>query len=80
MLQPKTGTTQCHAQLGLPDKGRAIKGLVVWDLELLSGLLEELALCCYQTGATHYHTQLGLPDNDLQLKGQFSAMQNGQDL
>ena len=23
------GTTQYHAQLGLPDKGRAIKGLVV---------------------------------------------------
>ena len=33
----KTGATQYHAQLGLPDKGRAIKGLVVcnsWDLEL----------------------------------------------
>ncbi len=30
-----TGTTQYYAQLGLPDKGRAIKGLVVcnnWDL------------------------------------------------
>ena len=30
--------TQNHAQLGLPDKGRAIKGLVVrnnWDLEPL---------------------------------------------
>ena len=25
----KTGTTHYHAQLGLPDKGRAIKGLVV---------------------------------------------------
>ena len=24
----KTGTTHYHAQLGLPDKGRAIKGLV----------------------------------------------------
>ena len=32
----ETGATQYHAQLGLPDKGRAIKGLVVynsWDLE-----------------------------------------------
>ena len=31
----KTGTTQYYAQLGLSDKGRAIKGLVVcnsWDL------------------------------------------------
>ncbi len=39
-----SGATECHAQLGLPDKGRAIKGLVVcncWDLEpwdLLNGL------------------------------------------
>ena len=24
---PKTGATHCNAQLGLPDKGRAIKGL-----------------------------------------------------
>ncbi len=32
----KTGATQYHAQLRLPDKGRAIKGLVVYtncDLE-----------------------------------------------
>ncbi len=31
----KTVATQYHAQLGLPDKGRAIKGLIVcnnWDL------------------------------------------------
>ena len=36
MPWPQTGATQYHAQLGLPDKGRAIKGLVVcnsWDLE-----------------------------------------------
>ena len=36
MPWPKTGATQHHAQLGLPDKGRAIKGLVVcngWELE-----------------------------------------------
>ena len=35
MPWPKTGATQYHAQLELPDKGRAIKGLVVcniWDL------------------------------------------------
>ena len=34
----ETGATQYHAQLGLPDKGRAINGLVVcnsWDLEPL---------------------------------------------
>ena len=46
----QTGATQYHAQLGLPDKGRAIKGLVVcnsWDLEPLD-LLNGLALGCYQ--------------------------------
>ncbi len=36
-LAPNPGATQVfHAQLGLTDKGRAIKGLVVynnWDLE-----------------------------------------------
>ena len=26
MPWPKTGATHCHAQLGLSDKGRAIKG------------------------------------------------------
>ena len=42
------GATHYHAQLGLPDKGRAIKGLVVckiWDLEpfdLLNGLTQGL--------------------------------------
>ena len=49
MPWPKTGATQYHAQLGLPDKGRAIKGLVVcnsWDLEPLD-LLNGLALDCY---------------------------------
>ncbi len=38
MPWPQTGATQYHAQLGLPDKGRAIKGLGVcnsWDLEPL---------------------------------------------
>ena len=50
MLWPQTGATQYHAQLGLPDKGRAIKMLVVcneWDLEPLD-LLNGLALACYQ--------------------------------
>ncbi len=49
-LGPETGATQYHAQLGLPDKGCAIKGLVVynsWDLEPLD-LLNGLALGCYQ--------------------------------
>ena len=50
MPWPQTGATHYHAQLGLPDKGRAIKGLVVcniWDLEPLD-LLNSLALGCYQ--------------------------------
>ncbi len=50
MPWPKTGATQYHAQLGLQDKGHAIKGLVVynsWDLEPLD-LLNGLSLGCYQ--------------------------------
>ena len=50
MTWPQTGAIQYHAQLVLPDKGRAIKGLVVfnnWDLEPLD-LLNGLALGCYQ--------------------------------
>ncbi len=46
----QTGATQYHAQLELPEKGLAIKGLVVcnnWDLEPLD-LLNGLALGCYQ--------------------------------
>ena len=38
MPRPQTGTTQYHEQMGLPDKGRAIKGMVIyndWDLEPL---------------------------------------------
>ena len=45
----QTGATQYHAQLGLPDKGRAIKELVVsksWDLEPWD-LINGLALVCY---------------------------------
>ncbi len=44
MPWPRKGATQYHEQLGLPDKGSAIKGLVVcysWDpesLNLLNGL------------------------------------------
>ncbi len=44
------GATHYPAQLGLPDKCRAIKGLVVrndWDLEPLY-LLSGLALGCYK--------------------------------
>ena len=47
----QTGVTQYNAQLGLPDKGRTIKGLVVcnsWDIEPLD-LLNGLALGCYQS-------------------------------
>ncbi len=50
MPWPKTDATQYHAQLGLPDNGRTIKGLVVcnnWDLEPLD-LLNGLALGCNQ--------------------------------
>ena len=50
MPWPQTGATQYPAQLRLPDKGRAIKGLVVcnnWDLEPWN-LLNGLALGCYQ--------------------------------
>ncbi len=50
MPWPQTGATQYQAQLGLPEKGRTIKGLVVcinWDLEPLD-LLNGLALSCYQ--------------------------------
>ena len=50
MPRPQTGATQYHAQLGLPDKGRAIKELGDcnnWDLEPLD-LLIDLALGCYQ--------------------------------
>ncbi len=46
----QTGATQYHAQLGLSDKGRAIKGLVAcnnWDLEPLD-LLNGLGQGCYQ--------------------------------
>ena len=46
MHEPQTDATQYHAQLGLPDKGSAIKGLVVcnsWDLEPWD-LLNSLAL------------------------------------
>ena len=49
MPWPKTGATQYHEQLGLPDKGHAIKGLVVcneWDLETLD-LPNGLALGCF---------------------------------
>ena len=50
MPLPQTGATQYHAQSGLPDKGRAVKVLVVcieWDLEPLD-LPGGLTLGCYQ--------------------------------
>ncbi len=50
MPWPQTGATKYHAQLGLPDTGRAIKVLVVcynWDLEPLD-LLNGLTLGCNQ--------------------------------
>ncbi len=50
MPWPQICATQYHAQLGLSDKDRAIKELVVcnsWDLEPWD-LLQGLALGCYQ--------------------------------
>ncbi len=50
MPWPKTGAPQYHAQVRLPNKGRAIKELVVcnnWDIERLD-LLNSVALGCYQ--------------------------------
>ena len=50
MPWPKKGATQYHAHVGLPDKGRAIKGFVVCnnrDLEPLD-LQNGLSLGCYQ--------------------------------
>ena len=39
LLWPKTDATQYHAQLGLPDKGHAIKELAVCYLTYYSGCL-----------------------------------------
>ncbi len=61
MPQPKkTGATQYHAQLGLPDKGCAIKGLVVnwsmariidlWDGSMDKRKVRSLVPCCGQDG------------------------------
>ena len=55
MPWPKTGATQYHTQLVLPDKGRAIKGLVVcnrWDLEPWD-LLNGLAIGCINRPLSH---------------------------
>ena len=54
----QTDATQYHAQLGLPDKGRTIKGLVVcydWELEPLD-LLNGRALGFYQPN--HKYTSI----------------------
>ncbi len=38
---PKTGATHYHEQLGLPDKGRAIKGLVVcWSMARINDICD----------------------------------------
>ena len=50
MPWPQTGDTQYHTQLGLPDKGQAIKGLVVcyeWDLEPAEQFVPRLSLGPY---------------------------------
>ena len=39
MPWPQTGASHCHAQLGPPDKGRAIKGLVIcWSMARINDL------------------------------------------
>ncbi len=46
MSWPQTGATHYHAQLGIRDNDRAIKGFIMcndWNLEPL-----DLALVCYQ--------------------------------
>ncbi len=63
MSLPKTGGIQYHAQLGLPDKGRAIKGLVVcnsWDLEPWN-LLSGPALGCYQPSPEVWLVNINVP-------------------
>ena len=44
MPWPQTGTTHYHAQFGLPDKGRAIKGLIVCYLVLLETMIYGMSL------------------------------------
>ena len=39
MPWPQTGATHYHAQLGLPDKGRAIKGLVVCNVVWIGSMI-----------------------------------------
>ncbi len=41
MRRPKTGATQYQAQLGIPDTGRAIKGLVVQNTHFIIGVLPQ---------------------------------------
>ena len=56
MPWPQTGATKKPAQFRLPDKGHAMKGLVVcnnWDLDPLD-LLNIIALGCYQPSPLRY--------------------------
>ncbi len=62
MPWPQTGATQYNAQLGLSDKGRAIKGFVVCNnsnLEPLD-LLNGLALGYYQPSPEVFFVLLSL--------------------
>ena len=59
-LTKKIGTPHYHAQLGLPDKGHTIKGLVVywsmarindlWDGSMDKRKVRSLVPCCGQDG------------------------------
>ena len=70
---PRTGATQYPAQLGLPDEGRAIKGLVVcWSMVKINDLWDDgsmdqrkvrgLVPCCgqdgYQTQVLQHHIEI----------------------
>ncbi len=49
-FDPKTGVTHHHAQLGLPDKGRAIKGIFFCYVVRIGSRCVGLAHCCGQDG------------------------------
>ena len=63
MPWPQTGATHYHVQLGLPDKGRAIKELVVcnsWDQEPLDLLEDILAGFKASVGGRNRQKHLGV--------------------
>ena len=59
MPWPQTGATQYNAQLGLSDKGRAIKGLVVCYALVIVANSRNSVPCTVD--------QLGLPDKNINI-------------